>query len=103
MANIFDIVDPRGKKIICTEKTWDEHIKKHFGNSDFWKGEAEETVKNPDSIYSDVDCDKTENYYRQLEKVKIKVCTRLIDDEIIVVSAHLRNVIKTGEILLWKK
>lgn len=106
MSNKFEVTDPRGRRVTCTEDAWDHIISdRPWMDTDEWVSDIRRTVENPTmGIYQDVDFDDRIVYYAFRLKgsqryVKVVVKT---DDNFLgqVVTAYPVKTPKAGEKLL---
>lgn len=47
MANIFEVIDPRGFKVICTEEQWNNHILGKRAWMKGWEQEIQKIISEP--------------------------------------------------------
>ena len=104
MAELFNVVDPRGKTVSCSEECWQKHIV----GARFWMKDSQAivigAVKSPDAILSDADFSERECYY-QIDKKKRKYMKVVVlfdkDNKGSVITAFPADSIKEGEVLIW--
>ncbi|MBA3871586.1 MAG: hypothetical protein H0X30_20765 [Anaerolineae bacterium] len=108
MKNIFEVVDPRGYKITCTEDCLNNHIIPHH---QIMKGREEEirlTIENPEFglIYQDANRPERNIYYKLSKKkdsyLKVVVAFDK-NDEGTVITAFPVSYPKSGEKIIWSK
>lgn len=101
--NFFEVTDPRGKKIICTNDCWQKHILAKHPFLSGWEKDIEKAIKKPDAIYKDANFPDTENYYKKTKKCYIKVPVKFNGDNGNTRTAFFCDSPKTGEVLIWTK
>ena len=70
MPNKFEVTDPRGRSVICTEDRWRWHI--ISGHGKFMEGyedEVKQAIEAPKpGIYQDAQRKERNNYYLQIPR-----------------------------------
>src|SRR4051812_47583935 len=105
MLDIFEVTDPRGYKVKCSETAW-QHI---LGNRSYmvsWIDEIKAAIEQPNmGIYQDVDFSDREIYYMLRMKGKdryLKVVVEIQGSKAgTVVTAFPTYTPKAGEKLIW--
>jgi lipopolysaccharide biosynthesis glycosyltransferase len=105
MANLFEVTDPRGYQIVCSDDAW-SHI---LGNRPWmkdWDEIIKQALENPTmGIYQDVDYAERQVYYmfRIVGKDRyLKVVVEITgEDTGEVVTAFPTFTPKPGEKLIW--
>jgi hypothetical protein len=107
MTNKFEVTDPRGKTVICTEDRWRWHI--ISGHGKFMEGyedEVKEAIESPtEGIFQDAARPERHIYYLRLPQSRkyIKVVVNFEDEDSgYVVTAFKTDSIKQSETLLWQ-
>ena len=108
MKNIFEVVDPRGYKIVCSEDSLNNHIIPHHP---MMKGQEEEikaTLENPELglIYQDANRPERNIYYKLRKKRDsyLKVVVEFDkNNDGIVITAFPVSYPKSGEKIIWSK
>lgn len=104
MEVVFEVVDPRGKQVICTEYCWIDHI---LSNRPFMVGlesEVKVTIQKPTfGIYEDANRAERNIYYRLFSGKEryMKVVVSFSDKDGTVITAFPTNNMKSGEKLIW--
>lgn len=108
MANVFDVTDPRGRRVFCTEEIWYSKIgrKRSYMMSGDWLAFAKEAISHPSmGIFQDADHEDREIYYLLTHSSVsryIKVVVKFDKDEVgRVVTVTPTNNGKHGEKLIW--
>lgn len=108
MANVFDVIDPHGRRVFCTEEIWYGKIckKRSYMANASWFVLAAEAVRQPSiGIFSDADYEDREVYYSLSSKSPqryIKVVVRFDKGNIgRVITVTPANNGKKGEKLKW--
>jgi hypothetical protein len=106
MPNKFEVTDPRGRIVICTEERWRWHIVS--GHGKFMEGyeeEVKQAIQTPvPGIYQDTQRKVRHNYYLRLPHSRkyIKVVVDFTDETNgQVITAFKADSVKAGEILIW--
>lgn len=106
MAFVFNVVDPRGKSVSCSEEYWKKHIVGARFWMDGWQDKVSAAVQSPDAIFRDADYSDRECYY-QLDKNKRKYMKVVVGfdkkDDGIIITAFPTDSIKIGENLIWAR
>lgn len=107
MPDIFDVTDPRGYRVICSEATWQSHILANRPFMQGWEDEVQAAVENPTfGIYQDASHPERHIYYRLNTKKPryIKVVVHFDDEHSgNVITAFPTDSMKAGEKLIWTK
>lgn len=107
MSIEFEVDDPRGYKVVCTQKIWRYKItkKRPWMNSEEWKNIVIETIKNPSmQIFQDANFENRYVYYRRIENRAryMKVVVAFDNEESgEVITATPVNNGKAGEKPIW--
>ena len=105
--NLFEVEDPRGRKVVCTDERWYQHVlvDKPFMTKYF--DDVRETIVRPDAIVKDAHFNDQEAYYREQQNAPsqyMKVVVLFTSErEGILWTAHPADSSKAGEKLLWKR
>ncbi|MCS6909088.1 MAG: hypothetical protein NZM11_00740 [Anaerolineales bacterium] len=104
---LFEVLDPKGRKVICHRVQWQEHVvaNRPFMDSDYWVELARDAVEAPDYgiVYQDADYPNRNCYYAQIRGTKrrqyIKVVVEFDDTgrRGHVVTAMRTDYMKPGE------
>jgi hypothetical protein len=101
---IFEVVDPRGYTIICTEENWKLHILDQHPFMVNYLDEIKKAIEEPflGFIYGDAVNEKRQIYYGKAVDVRyVKVVVEFDDEEGTVITAYLTTGMKKGEKLIW--
>ena len=104
MPNVFEVTDPRGRKVVCTEECWDWHILNARPWMEGWEGRVSEAIEKPTFIGQDVRKQNRQVYYRlrRREMRYIKVVVEFEGEELgTVITAFPADSPKRGERLIW--
>lgn len=105
MPNVIEVDDPHGRHIICTEKTWINHILLHHPTMRGYLDDIRKTIQSPDLPVA-VDAQRpTRNVYygRQRGHPRyVKVVVEFEGEHGEVITAFLTDSPKAGEKPLWK-
>ncbi len=104
MSIQFTVVDPRGKRVICTEDCWTNHILSARSFMSGWEEEIKKAIEKPTfGIYQDANREERHIYYCLTTKKDryIKVVVGFGENEGVVITAFPTNNMKSGEKLLW--
>lgn len=105
MPLLFEVTDPRGKKITCTEEAWD-HVLDGHPEMEGAEVDVQNAICAPSysMIYQDKDYPERNIYYRkQLKDYYIKVIVKFMnDDPGAMITAFIADSPKSGEALIWK-
>jgi len=108
MANLFEVVDPRGIQVYCTVDQWNDHIaisrnEDGLNIDNNWKDLVIRTIENPVILAQDKDfSDRNVYYYHPGSSAYyIKVVIKIRRNIGRVVTAFETNNVKSGERLLW--
>lgn len=100
---IIDTNDPRGIRIYCEKRTWEEHIVARKPTMLGIEKEVENALRQPTAVLKDADFDDRECYYQLCGKRYLKVVTKIIaPKERAVITAFFVDAPKSKETLLWK-
>jgi hypothetical protein len=105
MPNIFEVIDPRGRRVICTEEVWNDHVLYNHPWMDGREEEVKAAIQKPSfGIYQDAGSEHRHVYYH-LHKSKryyIKVVVEFVEDTTgKVITAFNPDSTKAGERLIW--
>ena len=105
MANIFNVFDPNGKSVYCTDDRWNNHILTRHSELKQREKEVIKTIESPDAIFQDFEVLNKNYYYRLITKtLYLKVVVNLEDgNKARVITAHLSDSIRPKEKCLWMK
>jgi len=107
MNIIFEVVDPRGYKVTCTEDCLNNHIIPHHPNMSGREEEIKLTIENPEFglIYQDANRPERNIYYKLSKKKDsyLKVVVEFDKEEGIVITAFPVSYPKSGEKIIWSK
>ena len=105
MGNVFEVIDPRGRKVICTEECWFGHI---LGARSWMAGMEEAVSAAIEKPSFGICCDphnENRHIYYRLYKNKpryIKVVVDFVREDLgRVVTAFPTDSGKSGEKLIW--
>ena len=108
MANLFEVVDPRGIPIYCSVDQWNEHIaisrnEDGLNIDNNWKDLVIRTIENPVILAQDKDfSDRNVYYYHPGSSAYyMKVVIQIRRNIGRVITAFETNNVKSGERLLW--
>ncbi len=106
MTNVFEVVDPRGYKIVCTEDSFNNHILIQHPQMKGREAEIQETIGHPTlgCIYQDANRPSRNIYYRLSKNREsyIKVVVEINQDQTgRVITAFPTSAPKSGEKLIW--
>ena len=90
MGNAIEEEDYRGRKVICTDRTWNEHI---VSGHEIMKKNKEaviDTIQNPDSVYVSSTNPSRDVYFKQSNKSTYSLFTKVI----------VENKLEIGEVVL---
>jgi hypothetical protein len=104
MPDIFEITDPRGYRVVCTEEGW-KHVLGSHPTMKGWEDEVQAALKNPTvGIYQDADFLDRNVYYRLrpsgIRYIKVVVRIRS-ENEAELITAFPTFTSKAGEKLIW--
>jgi len=91
-----EMTDPRGKKVILLEETWDMHIVEGHPEMDGHLDDVVETIENPDWIREGRDTRKEELYVKVETKSKLEftgtlAATRIIDGKMVIMTTAYKG------------
>ncbi len=106
MSNLFEVKDPRGRKVICTEDCFHYHILTNHPNMLEQEEEIQLTLTDPTFgfIYADAKRPERNVYYRLNAKKTLytKVVVEFDEHEVgKVITAFRTDTPKSGEALIW--
>ena len=104
MANIFEVIDPRGFKVICTEEQWNNHIIGKRAWMKGWEQEIQKIISEPLMICQDPDFEDRNVYYRRPSRRRLYLkAIVLITKDLngFIISAFPCDSCKSGEKLIW--
>jgi hypothetical protein len=105
MPNIFEVDDPRGRSVICTEACWKWHILDYHHDMAGREAEVIAAITRPSlGIFSDTDFENRNVYYlrRSGKPYYLKVVVEFKSErEGEVITAYLAFSPKAGEKLIW--
>ena len=106
MPNQFEVTDPRGRRVICTEDKWRWHIvSKHGKYMEGYEDEVKQAIQEPNpGIFEDTQRPNRNSYYLRLPRSRkyIKVVVNFSDEsEGYVVTAFKTDSVKRGEKQIW--
>lgn len=105
MSNRFEVVDPRGRKVTCTDECWQGHILAARPWMAGWENEVQSAIQHPTfGIYHDATHESRHLYYRLRTNRRqyIKVVVDFGEAETgTVITAFPTDSPKSGEKLLW--
>lgn len=105
MANVIDVKDCRGYRVICTEEIWYRKILVSRPWMNGWERFVSQALQTPSFICKDKDRENRHAYYmihvaKQNRYVKVVVKFNS-DNEGFVISAYPADSGKSGEELIW--
>jgi len=105
MSNYFEVTDPRGKIVVCSQYQWDTHISNFHGVEDLQRSDLIETIQNPAEIYRDAFFLDRECYYRfsKRHQAYIKITVELHKTRNTVITAYKVDSVKKGEKIVWPR
>lgn len=101
---LFEVVDPRGCKVICTKKQWASHILREHQDMADEVEKVISAIKTPhlNMIYQDNDFEDRNIYYylsgQYYIKVVVKINTELPSE---IITAFKADNPKAGERWIW--
>ena len=101
---IFEVTDPRGHKIVCTEENWKLHILDQHPFMVNYIEEIKQAIEKPflGFIYSDTTNEKRHIYYGKAVDIRyVKVVVEFDTEDGTVITAYLTTNMKKGEKLIW--
>jgi hypothetical protein len=106
----FSVADPRGRKIICSAETWNNHIVANHPSMDGREDAIIATISNPELgfIYQDKFYPNRHIYYRRQSRGRAywKAVVEFDDEDESdgrVVTAFPCDSKKSGELMIWPK
>ena len=107
MANIFEVTDPRGYVVVCSEEIWNSHILANRPFMTGWEEEVKAAIQSPSfGVYQDANRQERQIYYRRHtgKQRYMKVVVAFFEkDSGSVVTAFPTASMKAGEKLIWTK
>lgn len=107
MSIVFEVTDPRGRNVVCTEDSWNEHILSNRPWMRGWEDLVKDTIQNPYmGIFEDSDFNNRHIYYsrQQGRERYLKVVVQFDENETgSVITAYTTDSPKRGEKLIWPK
>jgi hypothetical protein len=103
MTNKFETVDPKGRKVTCTEDQWNNHILTNHSDMAGQEKNVQKAIEDPSmGIFSDAKHANRNIYYRKPPKKNyyIKVVVEFDGDHGFVITAFPADSGKQGEKLL---
>jgi hypothetical protein len=107
MPKIFEVNDPRGYTVVCSEEIWNSHILANRPFMKGWEDDVKSAIENPTfGIYQDANHQERHIYYRlhagrqRYIKVVVKFDADNFGD---VITAFPTDSMKAGEKLIWTK
>ncbi|MCJ7623954.1 MAG: hypothetical protein MUO76_10660 [Anaerolineaceae bacterium] len=105
MSNIFEVVDPQGRTIYCTEDQWAQHVLSRRSWMRNKENVVAKAVENPKFICQDVDEEDRQIYYYfpySKNNLYMKVVVRFNKEDLgEVITAFPTDSCKPGEKVLW--
>lgn len=104
MPNLFEVTDPRGWKVICTEDCWNQHVLFHHLDMAGREDEVKQTIEKPTyGIYQDATRQNRYIYYckQGTKSYYIKVVVDFDGKEGEVITAFPADSMKAGEKWIW--
>jgi hypothetical protein len=107
-TTLFEVTDPRGWLVVCTQQCWYEHILDERPFMKGWEDQLAKTITQPnhDFIYQDVDFPERHVYYRKQPRkgYYLKVVVEFLPGAVgEVVTAYPASAKKRGEVRIWPK
>jgi hypothetical protein len=104
----FEVIDPRGRRIVCSQDTWRNHVskKRPWMSTPEWIEAVKKTLQEPlVYIYQDANFPNRHVYYRKQTNRTwyMKVIVEFKNEESIgeLIAATPANSGKTGEKPIW--
>ena len=103
MPNQFEVRDPEGRKIVCTDARW-THIITMRSFMYSYEMKIRETLEKPTCRLKDADYPNREVFYRLYKTSKrfMKVVVEFLGNDGSVITAHPASSFKKGEEEIWK-
>jgi hypothetical protein len=101
---IFEAIDPRGYKVICTEERWKLHVLDEHPSMANRVDEVKEAIEKPflGFIFQDASYENRQIYYGKAEGIRyVKVVVEFDKEEGVLITAYLATGMKAGEKLIW--
>lgn len=106
MTILFEATDPRGWRVICTEKQWTEHVLAfHEEQMEGCEAEVKKTIESPmyGIIYSDKeDLSRCIYYSRRSTTTYLKVVVAYDQQAGFLITAFPIHEMKSGEFPIWR-
>ena len=104
MTILFQVIDPRGNTITCSNEQWQNHVIQNKPFMQQYLAEVKRTLQNPDFICQDAEHQKRQCFYAR--KIRAKLYIKVIvdfksDNEAELITAFLADNGKKGEIVIW--
>lgn len=105
MPVLFEVTDPRGKKVICSEENWIDHVLYNHPNMEGSEADVAATIEAPSysMIYQDKNYPERNLYYRkQPKEYYIKAIVEFTEKQSgKLITAFITDSPKPGEALIW--
>jgi hypothetical protein len=104
MPILFQVIDPRGKTISCSDEQWKNHVIQNKPFMQIYLEEVKKTLQNPDFICQDFLHVKRQCFYGRKIKAHgyLKVVVEFkTENEAELVTTFLADSGKKGEIIVW--
>ena len=101
MSDIIDVIDPRGKKIVCTKQCWYGHVLIRHPFLRTSVKAIKKTVEKPDFINQDTLSQKKEIYYRKSGNSYFRVVVEFSSNNGEFRTVYKSDSVKNGEVQLW--
>ena len=106
MGSLFDVQDPRGYKVSCTDECWEFHILDEHPEMDGLEDTVKETIQTPylGFIYQDRDYPERNIYYSldSSREYYVKVVVEFSSEDVgEVITSFLTDSPKPGEGMIW--
>ncbi|MBZ0283490.1 MAG: hypothetical protein K8L97_22330 [Anaerolineae bacterium] len=104
MPNVFEVTDPRGWLVICTEDCFKNHIVTHHSIMEDCEEEVKQAIEAPviGIIYCDAHNVNRNIYYRKRKSGYLKVVVQFDENGLgEVITAFPVSYPKSGEKIIW--
>ena len=104
MPTLFEVSDPRRKKVICTDETWYWHVVDGHSEMEDQIEQVKAAIQEPllGMIFQDHDYPERQVYYKRHSKfIYIKVVVEFLKNGGALITAYLTDALKPGEKLIW--
>jgi hypothetical protein len=104
MPTLFEVIDPRGKKVICTDEIWYWHVVDGHSEMEDQIEQVKAAIQEPllGMIFQDRDYPERNIYYKRHSKfIYIKVVVEFLKNGGTLITAYMTDALKPGESLLW--